>query len=106
MKRLGILKIIRSFGKRAMFYMPLMITCRQFEDFVIDYLDDKLPARQKMVFELHLKVCRECRDYLDAYKRATEVAVRVSKSSEQDEELPKVPDDFINAVLMARKQAK
>jgi len=106
MKRLGVLKIIQSFGKRAMFYLPLMITCRQFEDFIIDYLEDDLPARQKMVFELHLKVCRECRDYLAAYKRATEVTTRVGKGPELNDELPAVPDDFVKAVLMARKQAK
>jgi len=106
MKRLGFLKVIGSFGKKAMFYLPMMITCRQFEDFLIDYLEGDLSARQKFVFELHLKVCRECRDYLAAYKRVVEVSARAGNAGEMDASLPPVPTDFINAVLAARKQGK
>ncbi len=100
MKRLGFFRIIRSFGKRVLFYMPFMITCREFEDFMIDYLENELPERQKRVFEFHLKVCRECRDYLAAYTRVIEVSNKVAKARD---DLPDVPEDFIKAILAARK---
>ena len=47
--------------------MHRMITCREFEDFVLQYLDDELSVRQRAMFEFHLRICRECREYLAAY---------------------------------------
>ncbi len=83
-----------------MFKLPLMISCEDFEDFILDYLDGTLPSRQKFIFEMHMKLCRECREYLEAYRTSLELA----KSTAQ-EEAPKqpVPEDLIAAVLAARK---
>ena len=82
-------------------HMPLMITCRQFEDFLLAYLEGELPDRQRFVFELHLKVCRECRDYLAAYRRTIEVSQRAVE--DPDGLLPEaVPEDLVKAVLTAR----
>lgn len=81
--------------------MHRMITCKEFEDFVLRYLDDELSGRQKSVFELHIRICRECRDYLAAYRRACELGRSVLPSP--DDPLPNdVPDDLIKAVLDAR----
>ena len=46
-----------------------MITCVEFEEFIIRYLDDSLSGTQKKKFEWHLRLCRECREYLAAYQR-------------------------------------
>ena len=82
-------------------HMPLMITCRQFEDFILAYLEGELPERQKLVFELHLKVCRECRDYLAAYRRTIEISKRAFE--EPDQPVPDdVPEDLVKAILAAR----
>lgn len=82
-------------------YMPLMITCRQFEDFILAYLEGELPDRQRFVFELHLKVCRECRDYLAAYRRTIEISKRAFE--EPDRPVPDdVPVDLVKAILAAR----
>ncbi len=84
-------------------HMPLMITCQQFEDFVLAYFDGELSERQRFIFNLHLKVCRECRDYLAAYRRTVEVTRRVF--DQPDGPLPTdVPEDLVNAVLAARKE--
>ena len=83
-------------------HMPFMITCRQFEDFILDYLEGELPERQKTVFEIHLKVCRECRDYLAAYRRTMEVSTLVVRSDHSG--VPEtMPDDLIKAIREARK---
>ncbi len=82
--------------------LPLMIDCGQFESFLIDYLEGDLSNRQRAVFEFHLKICRECRDYLAAYGRTIEVGKAVF--ADPSAELPdQVPDDLVKAILEARK---
>ena len=82
-------------------HMPMMITCEQFEDFVLAYIEDELPRRQRSVFEFHLKICRECRDYLAAYRRTVELGK--AAFAEPSAPLPDtVPEDLIKAVLDAR----
>jgi len=83
-------------------HMPFMITCQQFEDFILDYLEGDLPERQKTVFEIHLKVCRECREYLAAYRQTMDVATLVVRSDPSG--VPEtMPDDLIKAIREARK---
>jgi anti-sigma factor RsiW len=83
--------------------MHRMLTCREFEEFVLDYLDGTLPERQRSMFEWHMRICRECRDYLAAYRRAMAVSQRVLSAS--DKPVPDdVPEDLIKAILESRKQ--
>ena len=61
--------------KRGMLkWMPGMITCEKFELFVVDYLENTLPEKQRKVFERHLSICPECIDYLEHYKQTIELA--------------------------------
>lgn len=85
-----------------MFKMPLMITCEAFESFILAYLDDELHERQKFVFEMHLKICRECREYLDAYQASLALA-QSALGKNQSEPPGDVPDDLIRAILDARQ---
>lgn len=84
----------------VMFKLPYMITCEVFEDFVLAYLEDELPAKQRFVFEMHLKLCRECREYLEAYRTAMTLA---KHGFDAREPLENVPEDLIKAVMDARK---
>ena len=79
-----------------------MITCNEFEDFVLSYLDGELPDRQRSIFEWHMRICRECRDYLAAYKRTNEVSRAVLPSA-NDPLAEDVPEDLIKAILDARE---
>ncbi len=94
-------KLFRSLRGLMLNHMPLMINCRQFEDFIIDYLEDDLERRQKTIFELHLKVCRDCRGYLEAYKRAVEIG-RAAFDDPEGLVPEDVPKDLVRAVLAAR----
>ena len=83
-------------------HMPLMITCVEFESFILAYIEDELPARQRRVFELHLKICRECHDYLDAYRRTMALG-KAALSDDPAATVPEdVPEDLIKAVLDSR----
>lgn len=79
-----------------------MLTCREFEEFVLAYLDGELTQKQLTRFNLHLRICRECRDYMAAYQRALDINKAVLGASE--EPVPDdVPDDLIKAILEARR---
>lgn len=95
---------IRRWFKGLMFkHMHRMITCKEFEEFVLDYLDGGLTDRQRSLFERHMRICRECREYLAAYQRTIEIGRAVLPSS--DDPVPDdVPEDLIKAILDARKQ--
>jgi anti-sigma factor RsiW len=78
------------------------VTCREFADFIMDYLAGELPADTREPFEWHLSRCHNCQEYLAQYK-STVSAGRLAFRN-LDEELPaEVPDDLVKAVLAARK---
>ncbi len=94
----GLRRLIRAL---VMGHMPGMITCAELEAFIDDYLEERLTPREKWVFELHLKMCRECRSYLAAYRRSIEMGQRVFR--EPESAVPgDVPEDLVRAILAAR----
>ena len=99
MKKAGLLRRIKGTMLRR---MHGMITCREFEDFVLAYLDGELSATQARTFEWHMRICRECREYLAAYKRSLEIgkaALGPADGAVPDE----VPEDLVRAILESRK---
>jgi anti-sigma factor RsiW len=83
-------------------HMHSMITCLEFENFMQNYLDDTLPIKQRRLFEWHMRLCKECRDYLAAYKRAIELG-QATLGSANDLVPTDVPEDLIQAILDAGK---
>jgi len=81
----------------VMFKLPMMISCSEFEDFILAYLDDDLPPSKKFLFESHLKLCRECRAYLKAYRASVSLTEAQKEISAED-----VPEDLVKAILAAR----
>jgi anti-sigma factor RsiW len=78
------------------------LTCREIIDFVQAFLDGELPPRERTIFELHLKICPDCVNYLRSY----ETTQRLSKLAAEDElELKAVPSELVQAILAARKEA-
>jgi len=81
--------------------MPLMLTCRELDEFVVDYLDGTLPAAKRRKFEMHLWLCPECRRYLDEYRRAIELSRRTLSELEPPEEMP---EELVQAILDASEE--
>ena len=80
-----------------------MITCREFEAFIIEYLSDELPPKQRKKFEWHIKLCRECREYLEAYRTSMEISKLESKYG-TDIHQDDVPEDLIKAILASKTE--
>ena len=80
------------------------MTCREFADFMFDYLSGDLGAEVRSLFERHLSRCPNCHTYLAQY-RAT-VSAGKAAFAEPDGALPEdVPEDLIQAILTSRRRA-
>lgn len=78
------------------------MTCREFIDFLMDYLDGELPAGVQAPFEHHLSLCPACDRYLRQYK-ATVIAGKMA-FSDLDAAVPDdVPEELIAAILDSRR---
>ena len=77
------------------------MTCREFADFMADYLAGELPASARAEFDHHLDLCVNCRKYLTGY----EATVKLGRVAFEDEGAalpPDVPEPLVRAILAAR----
>ena len=78
------------------------MTCREFADFIADYLSGELPLDSRSAFEHHLRVCVNCRRYLSGYQETMKLGKRAF--GDDDAALPPdVPEELVQAILTARK---
>lgn len=88
--------------KGMMFKMPAMITCAEAEGFIVDYLEGDLHPAKIKVFEMHLKLCQECRSYLEAYKTAAALGKAAFEDPEGDA-AGAMPEDLVRAIIDAQR---
>jgi len=81
------------------------VNCREFVDFLMDYLDGTLPDQQLTTFRQHMDDCPSCVTYLDTYRET----VRLGRELCADPEgpvPPEVPRGLVEAVLAARRSER
>lgn len=78
------------------------MTCREFFEFLMAYLDDELPAEQRAFFESHLAACPPCVAYLDTYQEAVQLG-RQACCGEGDPPPADVPEELVQAILSVRR---
>ena len=79
------------------------MTCREFADFMADYLSGDLPTAVTSAFDHHLTLCVNCRRYLTSYQET----VALGKRAFDDESAPlpaDVPEQLVQAILAARSR--
>jgi len=75
------------------------VTCREFADFIMDYLSGELSSESRAQFEYHLSLCTNCRKYLASY----EESVKLGKRAFDDDRatLPTdVPEDLVQEIRL------
>lgn len=78
------------------------MTCREFTEFLLDYLGGNLPAEQRAEFDRHLAECPWCVAYLDSHQKTIQLE-RVAFDMPEDASPPAdVPEELIRAILRAR----
>lgn len=95
-------KVKRKLRGWALRGLPLMITCKELESFIVDYIDQSLPQVQRRKFELHLQVCSSCKAYIQDYTQS--IALSQAAFDETDDDAcDNMPEDLIAAILDSRK---
>lgn len=78
------------------------MTCREFADFMAEYLSGDLAPETKAQFERHLSRCDTCVTYLKDY----EAAIRLGRTAYTTADAPipeDVPDDLVQAILRSTR---
>ncbi|HZY02729.1 MAG TPA: zf-HC2 domain-containing protein [Anaeromyxobacteraceae bacterium] len=57
------------------------LTCRELVELVTDYLEVRLPADDRLRFELHLTYCVPCRTYLKQMRQVLASAGQLTEDS-------------------------
>ena len=79
------------------------MTCREFADFIFDYLAGELDADVGALFERHLTRCPSCVADLAQYRAATIAGYEVFR--EETDDIPvDVPEELIQAILSSRRR--
>lgn len=78
------------------------MTCREFADFMSDYLSGELAPAVRARFDGHLTVCPDCVTYLKDY----EATIRIGRQVFSTPEAPvpgDVPESLVKAILASRR---
>ena len=75
--------------------------CREFADFMMDYITGELAPDTQAAFERHLSRCPKCPKYFEQYK-ATLAAGKSAFASPDDDVPGDVPEDLIQAILATK----
>jgi len=77
------------------------VTCREFADFMADYLAGEMPSDLQQPFDHHLSLCVNCQRYMTSYRET--VALGKRAFADDDAALPgDVPEELVKAILAAR----
>ena len=74
------------------------MTCRDFADFLADYIEDALPAAIRRQFEAHLAECPDCVAYLQQYRDTIHLAACAGA-----DDWPPVPEEVVRVIVLARQ---
>ena len=78
------------------------MTCREFAEFMADYLSGELLPETAARFEHHLTVCPNCVAYLSNYRHTVTLGRRAFVDDDAD--VPdEVPDTLVKAILASRR---
>ena len=76
------------------------LSCRDFTEFLNEYVDGSLAPDKKRLFERHLEICPDCTNYLQSYRETMKQSALALGAGLALPSKP-VPEDLILAVLKA-----
>ena len=83
--------------------MSHVVTCREFVEFLDDYLTGSLPEAERNSFTDHLAQCPSCVAYMKTYQSSVHLG-RAALTHSDDPVLGEAPEELIQAILAARNE--
>jgi anti-sigma factor RsiW len=80
------------------------MNCREFTEFLHEYLFGNLPIEERAAFEDHLAECPWCVAYLDSYRKT----IQLEQAAFVAPDVPAptdAPEELIQAILRARSRS-
>jgi anti-sigma factor RsiW len=78
------------------------MNCREFTEFLHEYLFGDLPTAERAAFEAHLAECPWCVAYLDSYRKTIALEQAAFDAAEGASPPADAPEELIQAILRAR----
>lgn len=75
--------------------LGMELTCEECDELIVDAMEGDLSLRDKMVYRMHLFVCRNCRDYVDGYVSTVDMA----RHAYDDQTSADMPEDLVQSIL-------
>lgn len=80
------------------------MNCQECVDFLLDYIDGRLPHDQRREFESHLAICPDCTTYMANYRKAASLTAGAGRATGQPP--AQLPSGLVEAILRARKERR
>jgi anti-sigma factor RsiW len=81
------------------------MNCREFTEFLHEYLFGDLPAEERAEFAKHLAECPWCVAYLDSYQKTIQLERAALPAPEDAPPPADAPEELVQAILRARQRA-
>lgn len=92
-------EFLRKLRFRILRLLPGFITCAEADRCIDDYLDDRLPAERRRLFDWHMRICGPCQRYLRAYSKTVALTAATGSAEAAG---PSLPETRIKSILAAR----
>jgi len=81
------------------------MTCREFAEFMMDYMSGELLPGTRQLFDIHLSRCSNCRKYLASYTETVKLGRHAF--DQDDAALPaEVPEDLVKAIIAVSRRER
>jgi anti-sigma factor RsiW len=77
------------------------VTCEHLAEFLMEYVDGRVPDEERFVFDSHIAFCKDCEVYVANYRHTLELTRDLAASGAPSEPMP---DALVRAILAARKR--
>jgi len=80
------------------------MNCREFTEFLHEYLFGNLPAEERVEFDKHLAECPWCVAYLNSYQKTIQLEKAAFSAGDDAPPPADAPEELIQAILQARSR--
>jgi anti-sigma factor RsiW len=82
-----------------------VLTCREFGDFLMEFIDGELEPARHRLFLKHVAGCRNCAAYLDSYRATVALGRRVCSEPDKPVGEAEIPEKLIRSILAGRRNS-